>query len=61
VGMIIMALSGVMIYIFAPQMIGIMSPDPRIRALGTQILRIEAFAAQAKWCFRTVVLKKIFC
>ena len=44
VGMIIMALSGVMIYIFAPQMIGIMSPDPRIRALGTQILRIEAFA-----------------
>ncbi len=43
-GMIVMAFSGLLIYLFAPKMIGIMSPDPRIRALGTQILRIEAFA-----------------
>lgn len=43
-GMAIMACTGVLMYIFAPQMIGILSPDPEIRALGARILRIEAFA-----------------
>lgn len=43
-GVAIMAFNGFLMYIFAPQMIGILSPDAEIRALGTQILRIEAFA-----------------
>lgn len=43
-GMLIMAVSGALMYIFAPAMIGILSPDPEIRELGTAILRIEAFA-----------------
>ena len=43
-GMGIMAGTGILMYIFAPQMIGILSPDETIRQLGTTILRIEAFA-----------------
>ena len=43
-GIIIMTLMGVLLYIFAPQMIGLLSPDPAIRELGTTVLRIEAFA-----------------
>lgn len=43
-GMLVMAVSGALMYIFAPVMIGILSPDPEIRELGTAILRIEAFA-----------------
>lgn len=43
-GMLIMAVSGALMYIFAPVMIGILSPDHEIRELGTAILRIEAFA-----------------
>ena len=35
---------GCLLYLFAPQVIGLLSTDPAIRALGTQILRIEAFA-----------------
>lgn len=42
--MVVMGFSGLLMWIFAPQMIGILSPDPEIRALGTEILRIEAFA-----------------
>ena len=44
IGMVFMALSAVLLYIFAPQMIGIMSSEDEVRTLGTQILRIEAFA-----------------
>ncbi len=44
IGMVFMALSAVLLYIFAPEMIGIMSAEEEVRALGTQILRIEAFA-----------------
>ena len=44
IGMLVMAAAGVLLYIFAPEMIAIMSPDERVRALGTTILRIEAFA-----------------
>ena len=43
-GMLIMAGSGVLLYVFAPVLIGILSPDPAIRELGTAVLRIEAFA-----------------
>lgn len=43
-GMAIMASSGFLMYIFAPWMIGLLSPDEEICALGTAILRIEAFA-----------------
>lgn len=43
-GMGVMAFMGFIMYIFAPEMIGILSPVEEIRSLGTQILRIEAFA-----------------
>lgn len=43
-GMGIMALMGVVMYVFAPQMIGLLSPVPAIRELGASVLRIEAFA-----------------
>lgn len=43
-GMLVMAGSGVLMYLFAPWMIGLLSPDPIIRELGTKVLRLEAFA-----------------
>lgn len=43
-GMVVMSGAGVLMYIFAPQMIGILSPNRHIRELGTAVLRIEAFA-----------------
>lgn len=43
-GMLIMGVMGVLMYIFAPQIIGLMSPVEEIRSLGIEILRIEAFA-----------------
>lgn len=43
-GMIVMAVMGAVMYVFAPEMIGLLSPVPEIRALGTEVLRIEAFA-----------------
>ncbi|MBQ9064837.1 MAG: MATE family efflux transporter [Blautia sp.] len=43
-GMLVMTGTGVLMYVFAPQMIGILTPDPEIRALGARVLRIEAFA-----------------
>lgn len=43
-GMAVMAVTGGLMYLFAPQMIGMLSPDPAIRELGTAVLRIEAIA-----------------
>ncbi len=43
-GCFLMTVTGALMYIFAPQMIGILSPDPEIQNLGTAVLRIEAFA-----------------
>ncbi len=43
-GMIFMAATGALMYLLAPQMMAILTPDERIRALGVTILRIEAFA-----------------
>ena len=43
-GMGVMALMGMVMYVFAPEMIGVLSPVESIRELGTTCLRIEAFA-----------------
>lgn len=43
-GMVVMAFMGVVMYIFAPEMIGFLSPVTEIRELGASVLRIEAFA-----------------
>ena len=42
--MVMMSLLAVLMYAFAPQMMGIMSTDPEVVALGARVLRIEAFA-----------------
>lgn len=44
VGMLVMAFMGFVMYVFAPEMIGFLSPVEAIRDLGTEVLRIEAFA-----------------
>lgn len=44
IGMMVMAAISVVMYIAAPQMIGIMTPVDEIRELGVGALRIEAFA-----------------
>ena len=43
-GTAVMTVGGALMFIFAPFMISILSPDPEIRELGARILRIEAFA-----------------
>ncbi len=43
-GALLMAGSGALMFAFAPQMIGILTPDREVRALGASVLRIEAFA-----------------
>ena len=43
-GIGVMAFMGAVMYLLAPQMIGIMTPDEQVRLLGAQSLRIEAFA-----------------
>lgn len=43
-GMVVMAFMGVVMYVFAPEMIGFLSPVDQIRELGASVLRIEAFA-----------------
>ena len=43
-GMTVMAAMGVIMYIFAPEMMALMTPVEEIRTLGAHCLRIEAFA-----------------
>lgn len=43
-GMAVMGVMGVAMYLFAPQIIGLMTPVEEIRSLGIMALRIEAFA-----------------
>ena len=43
-GMAVISVMAVLMYIFAPEMIGILTPVEEIRVLGIQSLRIEAFA-----------------
>ncbi len=44
VGMTVMTIGGAVMYIAAPLMISILSPNTAIQELGSEILRIEAFA-----------------
>ena len=43
-GMGVMGLLAILMYAFAPQMMGLLSPDAEVIALGSRCLRIEAFA-----------------
>lgn len=43
-GMAVMGIMGAVMYVTAPQIIGLMTPVEEIRTLGIQALRIEAFA-----------------
>lgn len=43
-GALIMTLLGILMYIFAPQLMDMLSNDPDVIALGAKCLRIEAFA-----------------
>ena len=43
-GITIMTVMGIMMWIFAPELMGIMSPVEEVIALGTDVLRIEAWA-----------------
>lgn len=43
-GMGVMSLMGILMYLFAPQIIGLMTPVAEIQELGVTALRIEAFA-----------------
>ena len=43
-GISVMGFMGVLMYLFAPEIIGLMTPDAEIRELGVMALRIEAFA-----------------
>jgi Na+-driven multidrug efflux pump len=42
--MVIMTVTGGLMYAFAPVLIGVLTPVPAIRELGAEVLRIEAFA-----------------
>lgn len=44
IGMVLMTVSGIIMYVFAPQIMTLISPDAAIQELGTSVLRIEAFA-----------------
>jgi len=43
-GMVVMAAMGALMWVFAPEMISMLSPVESIRELGASVLRIEAFA-----------------
>ncbi|MBR0036800.1 MAG: MATE family efflux transporter [Bacteroidales bacterium] len=43
-GVVVMSFMGVLMYIFAPEVMSFMTPDETVQALTTQVLRIEAFA-----------------
>lgn len=43
-GIVIMTIMGVIMYILAPYLMGIMTPDLEVQVLATEVLRIEAFA-----------------
>lgn len=44
IGFLLMILAGGLMFVFAPEMIGFLSPDEEIRKLGASILRIESFS-----------------
>lgn len=42
--MLFMAVTAVLLFVFAPALMGMLTPDVQVREMGTNILRIEAFA-----------------
>lgn len=42
--MILQTLTGILLFIFAPEVMGLISSDPEVVSLGATVLRIEAFA-----------------
>lgn len=42
--MLIMSLTGVILFVFAPELMALLSGDPEVISLGATVLRIEAFA-----------------
>ncbi len=43
-GALMMSAAALIMYIFAPQMFAMLTPDPAVQSLGVKVLRIEAFA-----------------
>jgi Na+-driven multidrug efflux pump len=43
-GMVIMGTMAIIMYVFAPELMGIMSPVPEVVELGARCLRVEAWA-----------------
>lgn len=43
-GMVVMTVMGFLLYLFAPQIMGLITPVESIRTLGAEVLRIEAWA-----------------
>lgn len=43
-GMLVMSASGLLMFVFAPQIMAMLTPDAAVRELGVRILHIEAFA-----------------
>lgn len=43
-GMLVMSFMGALMFVFAPQILAMLTPDEAVQALGVQVLRIEAFA-----------------
>lgn len=44
IGMLVMAVMGLVMYVFAPEMMSVLTPVPDIHDMGVMCLRIEAFA-----------------
>ncbi len=42
-GVVVMTITGIIMYIFAPELMASMTPDEAVRALGIEALRIEAY------------------
>ena len=52
-----MGVMGALIYVAAPQIIGVMTPVEEIRTLGIEILRIEALQSR---CLRHLSLPTVY-
>lgn len=57
-GIVIMSLMAVLMYVFAPEVMQVMSPDDAVRSLTTEILRIEAYAEP--WFAISIVVYGVF-
>ena len=43
-GVAVMSTAGLLLFLLAPAIFTVLTPDPAVRQLGSQVLRIEAFA-----------------